>query len=424
MATLRTHWKNNPGLVVSAGAHASLLVFLLVNFAFPPHFEEPSETIAVEMVSASEMNQVMNGEEKQKQLPTPQRRVDKVAALEERNPTPPVAEAKKDTPPPPAPEKANDDPGRDDKKTEAVAAQPPAPPPPPVPPPVVPTPPERPVEKAEAPPKDVPSPPERPVEKAEAPKAAPEPMPRPEPVKPPPENAEALAPKPPPRPKAERKDAKKEIKPVAKPVKVAKVVPPAPPPPPPPQRPEPKPEPKATPLDMVARLLDKLKPTRAEEKQRSGDEAKEKSRDDFNPSKISALLDREAPQHKGSTGKQLTQLASLGSPTAHSDKMSPSLAASVDGWLIDHYNGCWHYFGLGASQSYVPKVRVRLGPDGTLIAKPALINPPSDANLRSLADSAIRAVNECNPLPIPDWLKPHYEAWRDRTINFDLKDRT
>lgn len=400
MAPRRTPWKSNPGLVVSGGAHVALLVVLLVNFAFPPHVDEPSETIAVEMVSENDVNQIMNGEERQKQLPTPQRRVDKIAALEERNPSPPVAEAKKDTPPPPMPEKAVDDPGRDEKKTEAVAVKPALPPPPA---PLVPV---------------LPLPPERPVEKAEAPKA-PEPPPRPDPVKPPPEDAEVIAPRPPARPKVEHKEAK----PIVKPVKVAKVLPPAPTPPPPPQRPEPKPEPRAEALDMVASLLDKLKP-KPETKVRAGNEAKEKPRDDFNPDKISALLDREAPQHKGATGKQLTQLASLGAPTAHAEKMSPSMMASVDGWLIDHYNGCWHYFGTGADQSYVPKVRVRLGPDGTLIGKPALVNPPSDANLRSLADSAIRAVNECNPLPIPAWFKPHYEAWRDRTINFDLKDRT
>ena len=77
-----------------------LLVFLLVNFAFPPHLEEPTEAVAVELVTTSEANQIMNGEEKAKQMPTPQRRVDKLAELEEHKPAPPLAEAKKDTPPP------------------------------------------------------------------------------------------------------------------------------------------------------------------------------------------------------------------------------------------------------------------------------------------------------------------------------------
>lgn len=407
MTTLRSLWKKDPGLVVSSGAHVLALVLLLVNFSRVPKLDDALETVPVEMVTTSELNQIMNGERTAKQLPTPQRRVDKVAELEERKPAPPLAEAKKDTPPPPSPEKANDDPGQDAKPTQPVAAVPPPPAPP------VPTPPERPIEKA-APP----TPRERPVEKAEAPK----PPPRPEPDKPPPPDAEAIAPKPPPRPKVEpKKEAKKEVKKVVKrEVKVAKVVPPPEPPVPP--RPEPpKIEPKKEPLDFVAKLLDRLKPT-PEAKQRAGNEAKEQPHNAFSFDKITALLDHEAPQRKASTGRQLTQLASLGAPNSHASKMSPSMMSQLDGWLIDHYRGCWSYFGLGATQSYVPEVRVKMAQDGSLIGRPALLNPPSDPNLRSLADSAIRAVNRCNPLAIPDRYKPYYDAWRERVVRFDPKE--
>ena len=404
MKTLRALWKKDPGLFVSGGAHVLALVMLLLNFSRVPHLEAPAESIPVEMITTSEMNQVMNGEETAKQLPKPQRRVDKVAELEERHPAPPLAEAKKDTPPPPSPEKANDDPGPDVKPPQPVAAVPP----PPMPP--VPTPPERPVQPATPP-----SPPERPIQKAEAP---------PEPDKPPPPDAEVIAPKPPPRPKAEpKKEAKKVVK---HETKVAKVVPP-----PPQERPEPpkvepkvdpKSEPKTQPLDMVARLLDRLKPPTPVTKQRAGNEAKDQPHNDFSFDKITALLDHEAPQHKASTGRQLTQLASLGSPTSHAERMSPSMMAQLDGWLIDHYRGCWSYFGLGATQDYVPEVRVKMAQDGSLMAKPALLNPPSDPNLRSLADSAIRAVNHCDPMPIPDRYKAYYNAWRERVVRFDPKE--
>ena len=404
MQTLRDLWKKDPGFVVSGGLHLLALVFLLVNFAWPPHDEPSQESIAVEMVTTDQLNQIMNGEEKAKQLDKPQRRVDKVAELEERHPAAPTPDAHKDTPPPPAPEKANDDPGQDDKPTPPVAAVPPPPPPP------VPTPPERPLDKT---PPAPPTPPERPVEKAEAPTP-----PEKHEDKPPPPDAEAIAPKPPPRPKPE---PKKEAKKPPKPVKVAKV---QPPPPPPPVRPEPpkpdQPKPKA--LDMVAKLLDKLKPDEHPKKARAGNEATDQPHHDFSFDKITALLDHEAPQHKASTGRSLTQLASLGSPTSHADKMSPSMMAQLDGWLIDHYRGCWSYFGLGATQDYVPEVRVQMQQDGSLAAQPKLINPPSDPNLRSLADSAMRAVSRCDPLPIPERYKPYYNAWRDRKIRFDPKE--
>ena len=172
----------------------------------------------------------------------------------------------------------------------------------------------------------------------------------------------------------------------------------------------------------MAKLLDKLKPTEPPKKARAGNEATDQPHRDFSFDKITALLDHEAPQHKASTGKTLTQLASLGAPNAHADKMSPSMMAQLDGWLIDHYRGCWSYFGLGATQTYVPEVRVQMATDGSLSAKPKLLNPPSDPNLRSLADSAMRAVRRCNPLKIPEQYAPYYDQWKGRVLRFDPEE--
>ena len=61
--------------------------------------------------------------------------------------------------------------------------------------------------------------------------------------------------------------------------------------------------------------------------------------------------------------------------------------------------------------------------DGSLIGQPSLLNPPSDPNLKSLADSAIRAVNRCNPLEIPERFRPYYDqGYRQRVVRFDPKE--
>ena len=156
---------------------------------------------------------------------------------------------------------------------------------------------------------------------------------------------------------------------------------------------------------------------------RAGNEAKVPPRDDFSLAKISALLDHEAPQHKASTGRALAQTASLGAPNSHAEKMSPQLQAQIDNWFVDHYIGCWHYFGTGGDLGYIPKVRVIVTADGALMERPQLINPPSNQNLRSLADSAMRAVKDCDPLPIPAWIKPHYQMWQNHVIDFDPKEK-
>lgn len=468
----RTSSDDAPGFLVAGGAHALGLVLLVWNFSHPPVLEPTIETIPVEMITTSDLNQITNGEKNAKQMDQPQRRADKVAELEDHKDMAPTPDATKDTPPEPTPEKTIVDPGQaPEKPPEPVVAAvppPPAPAPPPAaapPAPPVPTPPEKPVEtsdakpeppKADAPPVDAPLPPEKPVEKAEA-------APKEELKPPPPPDAEPVAPAPPPRPKVEAKKpeppkhAKAEPKkpvPRPKPVKLAKLEPVAPPPPPPPQ-PQPKPEKlfdkvsslldrmkPDKPLDKVASLLDHLKPdpvrpvpvARPEpvkveapkpvERPKSGNEVKEaKPRDDFSPDKIAAMLSHEAPQRKASTGHALAQVASLGSPTAHAEKLSPSMAAQLDGWLIDHYRGCWSYFGLGAAQDYVPTIRIHMAQDGSLIGQPAIVNPPRDPNLQSLADSAIRAVNKCNPLPIPERFRPYYDqGYRQRVVRFDPKE--
>ena len=405
MGWLRSTWKKDPGFVVSGGAHMLALAFLLLNFARPPKLDETMESVPVEMITSSELNEITNGEKTAKQMPTPQRRVDQLAEREDHNPLPPTLDAKKDTPPLPSPDKANDDPGHDEKPPEPVAAAPP----PPLPPP------PEPVQPKVEP---VPTPPERPIVKAEAPPQ------KQDDVKPPPLEAEAIAPTPPQRPKTPSKDETKTEQvpvPQARPAekKVVKVVPP-----PPPKRPEQRPDPKKDTLDDVAKLLDKMKPPKPVTKPRSGSEVKEaRSHDDFSLDKISSLLDHDVPQRKVPTGRALAKVASLGLPTAHAEKLSQSMAAQIDGWLIDHYRGCWSYFGLGSTQDYVPQVRINMAQDGSLIGQPALLNPPSDPNLKSLADSAIRAVNRCNPLGIPERFRPYYDqGYKQRVIRFDPKE--
>jgi colicin import membrane protein len=57
-----------------------------------------------------------------------------------------------------------------------------------------------------------------------------------------------------------------------------------------------------------------------------------------------------------------------------------------------------------------------------LIGQPELLNPPSDPNLRSLADSALRAARRCNPLRIPAQYQPYYDQWKGRIVRFDPED--
>jgi len=133
-------------------------------------------------------------------------------------------------------------------------------------------------------------------------------------------------------------------------------------------------------------------------------------------------LTKEAPQRKASTGRELQQEASLGSPTASAAKMSPSLWGQLDGLLQEQYKRCWNFVGLGGQKKYVPEIHVQYAQNGSLIGQPSLLNPPSDPNLRTLADSALRAVRRCDPLHIPAQYQPYYDQWKGRIVRFDPED--
>ncbi len=350
-----------PGLVVSSAVHVTLLAAMLLSFSRTPKFHDAQETVPVEVVSATDLNQITRGDKSAKEVHQKQR-ADKIADTTEIKPKPPLAEAKRDVPTPPAPGKKLPEPGKADKpppKPQQTAVVPPPPPPPPKP----------------APSKPVPKPPvaEPLSEKADV--SEPLPVPRPHFDRP--------------KPEPKKEEAKKQDQKFK--------------------------------LDQIATLLDKKKPKEPPKPARpkSGDEAQERQHK-FDVNDISRLLSHEDPQRKAATDRQLEHLASLGSPTASAPRLSPSLQAQMEGWFQDRFRGCWiQPITIPPGPKYVPEVRVPLNLDGSLAAAPTLINPPSDPAWRPLAESAVRAIRECDPLPVPDRFKPYYDEWRGRIVRFN-----
>jgi hypothetical protein len=71
--------------------------------------------------------------------------------------------------------------------------------------------------------------------------------------------------------------------------------------------------------------------------------------------------------------------------------------------------------GLGADQIVV-KLRLQLNEDGTLVGYPSVANSGSSPFFQAAADSAVRAVYQCQPYTLP---KAKYALWRDMILNFD-----
>ena len=428
---------SEPGVAISLLAHGSLLALLILNIpwlADKPADDNMPEAVPIETISQNAFNQIMKGEKSSKDVTKePVTKADKVAQAEEQHTQPPNPAVRQETPPPPPPKPAAPTPPVPTPPVPPTPAPPPPPPvpeppqrpeptpplPPEAPTPPVPTPAPKPAPAKPAPPKPAPTapvPPERDPD-AEVIKPAPPPPPKPVPMPPEP-------PRPPETPKPPELPKRAEVKPPPKPL-------PTPPQPPKPQKTVEKP-------DAMAKLLDETaatqpdakparpvhKPTRAKpapaprETAAADGTAEPTDQKAFDPTDISRMLNAQPSGAPPSTGRQVSRTASRGATSGNAPKMSPTQSDALDGLLADQFKQCWSYLGLEHGH-YIPEIKVAYAEDGSLQSEPTLLNRPSDPAARSLAESALRAVRQCNPLHIPAQFAPFYDQWRSRILRFD-----
>jgi outer membrane biosynthesis protein TonB len=303
----RSYW----AWAISSALHAALLV-LLLGFASAPKFEDSPESIQVETVSLSELNQIMNGEKDARPAPEP----------------------------PPRPEPAPTPPSPPEPPPDLRAAEEPAPAPPPRPEP--PPPPKE--ESKSPPPKPAPAPPPKPAENA---------------------------PEPPVRPKE-------------------------------PEKPKP---------DQIAKALEHEK-----------SEPQPKPARVYDPNAIAKLIGQTKPSTT-STASNTGNATPQGLPHHDAPRMSMSMASALDAWLTDSYLNCWIPPPvMPEGDVYVAQIKVVFNPDGSLSARPVLVNPPTDPAWRAHAESAMRAVKKCDPLHVPPQYAPFFDEWKVETIHFDPRE--
>lgn len=372
-------WLKDPGFIVSGAGHGLVLAAMLFGFSSAKPFEEASETVAVDVISESQFREIMKGDKHEKEVrKEASLRVDRIAPVEEKK-----------------------DPGTEKRDS-------PAPPPPPL----------RPTVKAA----------EEDVDE-EKPAPAPQKVPAP----PRPEVKQAVAPPKPPE-KVERQEVEKD----AEVIKRAAVTPP--------KLPEKKEPPKEDPLQKLmeqqkaeeakkkAEELKKLEEAKkkAAEAARKLAEAKKaaeekKAKDKAESDKLQAairnrlLVSRDAPAASGSTGQQVSRVASAGLATATGQKLSPSDREALMGLIKEQMEKCWSITGT-QSPSVKPMVRLQLSPTGTIIANPVLVNTSGDGAFAAIAESGMRAIRQCAPYRIPPRFADKYDDWKTITVKLDPSD--
>lgn len=273
-----------------------------------------------------------------------------------------------------------------------------------------------------------------PDKKAETPVKAPEPKAVEKP-------AETVAAPPPPKPKSEPpKPAEAEAKPQPQPEKAeAKPEPPKPekiaeakPKPKPEPKPDPKPE--RAPRKFSDQVADALRHP-AEQERKAQPAPPVETKREFDPDRISALLNRdpkagapsaqEGPKEPWRPARSLQdQAVGMDAPAAPAQDVRGvpgGLDARLSSNEIDAFRAqisrCWAppVGGLGG-EAIIVKLRIELNRDGTLTRAPQLANATSSPFFTAAADSATRAVLQCQPYSMP---AEKYSQWRDMLLNFD-----
>jgi len=139
----------------------------------------------------------------------------------------------------------------------------------------------------------------------------------------------------------------------------------------------------------------------------------------FDPNNIAALIDKsreETAETKYKTDK-VTQ------DQEKSVDMS-GLSLSEEDALKAQIFGCWSIpLGLPYNENLLVRIKLKLKPDGSVIRSEILdharMNKPGQGFYKVLAESALRAIQLCQPLRVPT---TGYETWKDLQLNFDARE--
>tara|TARA_B100000965_G_scaffold193560_1_gene161592 strand:- start:400 stop:1368 length:969 start_codon:yes stop_codon:yes gene_type:complete len=139
----------------------------------------------------------------------------------------------------------------------------------------------------------------------------------------------------------------------------------------------------------------------------------------FDPNNIAALIDK-SKEDSGETNKKTNKITQSQDSSMDASKLTLSEEDALKAQIF----GCWSIpLGLPYNENLLVRIKLKLKPDGTLIKTEILdharMNTPGQAFYKVLAESALRAIQLCQPLKVPT---SGYERWKDLQLNFDARE--
>ena len=139
----------------------------------------------------------------------------------------------------------------------------------------------------------------------------------------------------------------------------------------------------------------------------------------FDPNNIAALIDK-SKENFAETNIKNDEITQSQDETM---KLS-GLTLNEEDALKAQIFGCWSIpLGLPYNENLLVRIKLKLKPDGTVIRSEILdharMNKPGQGFYKVLAESALRAIQLCQPLRVPT---TGYEKWKDLQLNFDARE--
>jgi len=139
----------------------------------------------------------------------------------------------------------------------------------------------------------------------------------------------------------------------------------------------------------------------------------------FDTNSIAALIDK-SKEDLAETNKKNDKITQSQDSTMNLSKLTLSEEDALKAQIF----GCWSIpLGLPYNENLLVRIKLKLKPDGTLIKSEILdharMNTPGQSFFKVLAESALRAIQLCQPLKVPT---SGYERWKDLQLNFDPRE--
>ena len=163
--------------------------------------------------------------------------------------------------------------------------------------------------------------------------------------------------------------------------------------------------------------VEKTKPKLEDTKVKQASEFEKKEL--FDPNNIAALIDK-SKEDFGETNKKSNKITQSQDSSMDFSKLTLSEEDALKAQIF----GCWSIpLGLPYNENLLVRIKLKLKPDGTLIKTEILdharMNMPGQGFFKVLAESALRAIQLCQPLKVPT---SGYETWKELQLNFDARE--